>query len=46
MTTFLTVFAILISAILTIDVSRTIQTLRKERIAIRALARRGAGFDV
>jgi hypothetical protein len=46
MTLLLTFFAILISAIFTIDFSRTILTLRKERVAIEARSRKRGGFDV
>ena len=46
MTSLLTVFAGLIALILTVDVTRTIRTLRSQCVALEARARRGAGFEV
>ncbi|MDF1634015.1 hypothetical protein [Mycoplana sp. MJR14] len=46
MTALMMFFAILISSIFTIDFSRTIQALRQERIAIKAMRRKAGGFDV
>lgn len=46
MTLLLMFFAILISTIFTVDFSRTIVTLRRERIAINAMRRKAGGFDV
>ncbi len=46
MTVLMIFFAVLISTIFTIDFSRTIYTLRQERVAIRKMRRKAGGFDV
>ena len=46
MTGFLTFSAIVISAIFTIDCSRTILALRKQHAALKTRSRRPGGFEV